>query len=667
MKPAKHYYSYFVAFNFCFFTLQLMLHYVENSSFASSIHLPAHTVLELVFTLCIHIGLYLLLSLLQTLILDGVLTRSCSSIGAEQWQLAIWVLSTCAIISANHYYFPLSLFSKVLPLPPFFDLILLIASLTTLSLLLINYLLQHPIAALIVAVVIVVISVTQAFSDLSNLQQQTKQPNVIILGIDSLSPDRISSSSMPFLNQMLQSSTEYTNAISPLARTYPAWSSILTGLYAKNHKAQENLIAKPQITSNKSIAWLLKEQGYNTIYASDDRRFNSIDHDFGFNKIIGPPLGVNDILLGTFNDFPLSNLLINSRLSAWLFPYNYSNRASFINYYPKTFSRLLEHQLDKQPHDLPLFLAVHFTLPHWPYAWAESSAQTLDNEFSLERRDELYHQALKRVDLQVKTFYQYLWQNDYLTNSLFIILSDHGEALFYPNSRTTNYSTYQESPPSQLADYFNRKTATVLDKSAGHGSDLLSPQQYHSMLAFRIYRNGKLISPIKKVATRIALLDIAPTILSFLKIKHKAAMDGISLLTNIDSNQALLDRPFYLESGMFPNQSFSKAKTITIGNLFYKVNAEGQLIIKADKLDDINQQKLYGIIEGHWLLALYPNEGSYIAVIQNTSNHHWSDNICGSFATTTPANLLLKKLQLFYGSQLSYAIPSCTLKTVPIN
>lgn len=667
MKRVTHYYGYFVAFNLCFFTFQLMLHYAENSSFASSINLPARTLLELAFTLCIHIGLYLLLSLVQTLMLDGVLNRSWSAISAEQWQLIIWVLTTSAIVSANHYYFPLSLFSKVLPFPPFIDLIILVASLVFLSLLLINCLLQYPVKALIVVLVVAILCMTQALSDLNNKPQQTKQPNVIILGIDSLSPDRISASSMPFLNQLLQSSTEYTNTISPLARTYPAWSSILTGLYAKNHRAQENLIAKPQIASNKSIAWLLKEQGYNTIYASDDRRFNSIDRDFGFNKVIGPPLGVNDILLGTFNDFPLSNLLINNRLSAWLFPYNYSNRASFIHYYPETFSRLLEHQLGQQPHELPLFLAVHFTLPHWPYAWAESSAQTLDNEFSLERRDELYHQALKRVDQQVEAFYRYLWQNNYLTNSLLIILSDHGEALFYPNSRTTNYSSYQETPPSPLADYFERKTATVLDKSAGHGSDILSPQQYHSLLAFRIYRDGKLISPIKKVATRIALLDIAPTILSFLKIKHKPAMDGISLLTNIDSNRALLERPFYIESGMFPNQSFSKAKTIAIGNLFYKVNAKGQLIIKADKLNDINHQKLYGIIEGHWLLALYPDEGSYIAVIQNTRNHYWSDNLCGSFATKTPANSLLKKLQLFYGPQLSYTLPSCTLRTVPTN
>ena len=40
--------------------------------------------------------------------------------------------------------------------------------------------------------------------------------------------------------------------------------------------------------------------------------------NLALNKIIGPKLGVNDVLLGTFNDFPLSNLLINFPISSWL-------------------------------------------------------------------------------------------------------------------------------------------------------------------------------------------------------------------------------------------------------------------------------------------------------------------------------------------------------------
>lgn len=140
------------------------------------------------------------------------------------------------------------------------------------------------------------------------------------------------------------------------------------------------------VKSELSIAWMLKRQGYTTIYATDDRRFNNIDKEFGFEEVIGPKLGINDVILGTSNDLPLSNLLINFRISSWLFPYNYSNRASYFSYYPQTFTTKLKHDLASDVHTMPVFLGVHFTLPHWPYAWASSLPEQVNNEFSLEKK-----------------------------------------------------------------------------------------------------------------------------------------------------------------------------------------------------------------------------------------------------------------------------------------
>ena len=273
---------------------------------------------------------------------------------------------------------------------------------------------------------------------------------------------------------------------------------------------------KVWLKSQASIAWILKRDGYDTIYATDDRRFNSIDKEFGFRQVIGPKLGVNDILLGLFNDFPLTNLLINFRIFSWLFPYNYSNRAGFFSYYPQTFNEKLVHDLEPVTPNLPVFLAVHFTLPHWPYAWAESLPEQVSNEFSLEKRDVLYQQSLQRVDQQFKSFFTYLEQHHYFENTLLILISDHGEVLYYPNSRQTNYQNYQGTLPSRFAEYLEKNTATVLNKSAGHGSDILSPKQYHNVLAFRVYKNGKITTQNSKINARVALIDSAPTILDFL-------------------------------------------------------------------------------------------------------------------------------------------------------
>jgi phosphoglycerol transferase MdoB-like AlkP superfamily enzyme len=480
------------------------------------------------------------------------------------------------------------------------------------------------------------------------------QPNVIILGIDSLSPENLTEKSMPFVHQLLKKSVLFTNSISPLARTYPAWCSILTGLYTKNHHGDENLVSRHRVDSKKSIVWQLNQLGYYSVYATDDRRFNSLDKDFGFRKIIGPALGVNDVMLGSYNDFPLSNLLINFRLSEWLFPYNFSNRASYFSYYPASFSKKLERDLSTIPKAQPLFLAVHFTLPHWPYAYAESLANEVNNEFSIKGRTQLYNQALKRVDKQFQEFYYFIQQHGFFTNSLVIVLSDHGEALYVPNSRLTNHKNYQNKTKSRLAEYFKDKTNTVLDKSAGHGSDILSPKQYQNVLAFNIYKKGILVTGTNRIKTRVALIDLAPTILHFLDLPQKYKVDGISILsTIINPKYELPQRMFYIESGMYPNQGFSKEKAIELGRKIFIVNPHNkELELKSNALININEHKLYGIIKGNWILALYPDISSYIPVIQNLHSGQWVDDLNSNFAQSTPAVELKEELIKFYGKQI---------------
>lgn len=659
IKNKLSYLNYFILCNFFFFALQIILIYSKAGHFIAFIKLPWGIYKELLQTFCIHLTLYLLLSLGQTILLISVLKRSWHYLNADQWLITIWLISVCIILSANSYYFPLSQTSKILS--PFFSKLtsqyVLCGSTIALALLVFNCLSYALRFRLLnrVFILLVLIYFIQSINSLpQNNSSSIDRPNIIIIGIDSLSPENINQTNMPFLYKKTKNGVFFANAISPLARTYPAWNSILTGLYVKHHHAEENLVKKNTLDNKKSIAWTLGEQGYYTIFATDDRRFNSLDKTFGFNTIIGPKLGVNDILLGSFNDFPLSNLLINFRISSWLFPYNYINRASFFSYYPETFNTKLEYELKKNKSYFPIFLAVHFTLPHWPYAWADSLPEQVNNEFSLTKRNALYQSALKKTDQQIQTFFTFLEKENYLSNSLLIFLSDHGETLYYPNSRLTNYQNFQGTRPSQLAEYFHTKTATDLDKSAGHGSDLLSPKQYHSLLCFYLYKNKHMVTKNALIKTRVALIDLAPTILEFTHQQSKYKMDGISLLKKIFNPQHQLPtRYFYVESGMFPNQEISKEKAMQIGKNFYRVNARNnELEIKPKKLIFFTQQKLYGIIHNHWVFALYPDKNHYIPVIQNLSTGEWTDELNNSFAKSTPALLLYKKLKRFYGKQL---------------
>ena len=62
-----------------------------------------------------------------------------------------------------------------------------------------------------------------------------EKPNIILVGVDSLSPDFLSyfgyGNITPFFDSFLDHASVFSEAVTPLARTFPAWTSILTGKY----------------------------------------------------------------------------------------------------------------------------------------------------------------------------------------------------------------------------------------------------------------------------------------------------------------------------------------------------------------------------------------------------------------------------------------------------
>ena len=660
----RHYFNNFALLNLVFLCLQTFYILSLGGNFLQALPLPFGVYVEILETAIIHIFLYGVVSIIQAFILWGITTKNTSHQGLNQKQLVIYTLTIGFIISLNCYFFPLSAFSKLF-LPETPDLLIkIILGLCGFGILLITILVlwkslrQKPFWSLsllcFISFWLIILFLIPHPQNLQAPSQVKERPNIIIIGVDSLSPERINSKDTPALFQFMNSSVQFTETISPLARTYPAWASILTGLYPIHHQARENLVPLNRVKSSASFVWSLRKSGYYTVFATDDRRFNNLDKDFGFEEILGPKIGINEVLLGTFNDFPLSNLLVNFRISHWLFPYNFMNRAAHHTYYPATFDKALERMLAKNRDKQPLLLAVHFTLPHWPYAWAASSPAEVGDEYSVEERNELYHAAVRQADKQVGVLLKNLQNNDLLKNSLIIVLSDHGEALYDDVARKTNETNYQGNKPGQLADYFTRKTSTTLQKSAGHGSDLLSPAQYHCLLGFTIRKNNQFITPVKQISTRVALIDIAPTIYAFTKLPTLKNPDGISLFsTLVNQSTPPANRLFILESGMLPNQFISRTKAIEYGKLLFQVNPDNfHLELRPDKLNDINSMKLYGILQGDWLLTLYPDDKQYITVILRLSDNRWTDDLNSTFAKSSPIESMLQQLRQFYQEEL---------------
>ncbi len=484
-----------------------------------------------------------------------------------------------------------------------------------------------------------------------------EKPNIIFIGIDALRPDFLgffgnSQNTTPHLDDFFENATVFSESLSPIARTFPAWMSILTGEYPKINAIRTDLMDKKDFNNEITLSSILQKNGYETIFATDDSRFSNINKHLGFDKIVAPSIGLNNFLIGTMNDFPLSNLLVNTYVGSFLLPYSHANRAAFTTYNPNTFIQDINRILEK-PRSSPLFLAVHFCLPHFPYVWADTLWKK--NTFLH------YYSAVQRVDQQFYDFLNMLEKNQMLKHSIVVILSDHGEALRLPGDRITEQDLFlsHEKNNHNPPHFYPGDQLEKINQSSGHGTDVLSMSQYHTVLAFRYF--GLKGQRENVVPGRVSLLDIKPTILQVLGIKHKQnTANGRSLIDYIAGNRASVtsNEHFFIESDFSPDSVRTAhpetRKVIFEGLEYFQINPQTTHVsVKPSMLRNIISSKQYADFYGHWVLALYPqNDQWMMPILVNLETGEWTNDLRTPFAKTAPTSLMLDALRSFFREDL---------------
>lgn len=338
----------------------------------------------------------------------------------------------------------------------------------------------------------------------------TARPNVIIIGLDSLRPDAISAHTMPSLHAFMGSATAFPDTTTPLARTFPSWVTLLTGRHPHTTGATTNLWPRELINTGDTLPFMFSRAGYQSIYAIDEVRFSNLDTSYGFDRMIAPPMGATDFALGFFADAPLMNVLVNTAVGRFLFPFTHANRAAAATYDPDAFVRLIDAGLPDQG---PLFVATHFTLCHWPFTWA--------GEPPLEKGPapvaSAYARANARVDRQFADFMRVLAHRGILSNAVVVVLSDHGESL----GGTSHPHAAEWASFDSLLD-----TTNVL----GHGSSILAQEQYQVLLAIKRFGSAAETDWPQSINVPASLEDVAPTLVELFALKTTDQFDGHSLL-----------------------------------------------------------------------------------------------------------------------------------------
>lgn len=313
--------------------------------------------------------------------------------------------------------------------------------------------------------------------------------NIVIVGIDSLSDQMTDAvlGKLPHLSVLLGHAERFERAYTPLARTFPAWASLLSGQSPAEHGALFNLRGLDKVRTDALLTRTLGRTGYWRVLAIDERRFSNLDESWGFDRVIGPKAGVLDFALQEINDTPLTNLLLQTVTARRLLSFSRLNVASVANYDADGF---VDETLAAIHRKRPLFLAVHFESAHFPFR-ARHALQTFEDP---NRFVAMQKSALSGVDAQIGRLMTGLRESGHLDDALVIVLSDHGESLGEVEAQTT------------------RAGRSIEVSGYGHGMSLLSEHENRIVLGLVRFRDGRPVGPPSVRTDQVSLIDLRSVI-----------------------------------------------------------------------------------------------------------------------------------------------------------
>lgn len=406
----------------------------------------------------------------------------------------------------------------------------------------------------------------------------TAAPNIVLIGLDSVRPDFIYGSQQQHaetanLDRFLSGAVIYPDALTPAARTFPSWISLLTGQYPVRSGIRFNLQAVPATVKPITLANQLKGRGYYTVYATDEVRFANIDSTYGFDRVITPPPGVLDFLAGAFIDFAPLNLAIMLPPARYMFPHLATNRAAPQSYRPQAFNGLIRHTLRSAAQ--PLFLAVHFCVPHWPY-WQATRKIDIPMVPDFPNKVSEYSAALRVVDAQFGELIGGLEDEGILQNALVFVFSDHGESLGLQADQILD-------APTRIG--------------FGHGTIAYSDSQYKVLLAVQRYRQGIAVVPQTLDSRPASLLDISATVYRLLGVQPAHTLDGFDLLS--PEPATLRNRLRYTETDLrsdeLNNGDLTGEDLLKQFGMAFRIKRDGRIEMRPEQIDSFVQSKQFAV------------------------------------------------------------------------
>lgn len=345
----------------------------------------------------------------------------------------------------------------------------------------------------------ILIAAVAAFVAGCQRAQTAQGPNIILITIDTLRADRLgaygnAAGLTPAIDELARDGVVFERATTVMGTTWPAHTSMLTGLYPRRHGVRKNGHALSEQTT--SVAELLSRAGYATgSFVSYRGMHYNCGLDRGFeaasDREPGPP-----------ESPPIRNgRAVTDMATDWI------------------------ETLDGE--DRPAFLWVHLFEPHTPYELNRYSEQLLGgralpevyadgltaDELNaigldvLQRPDELevmhalYDGEVRLADHYVSELIDSLQRSGRLDDSVVIVMSDHGQG---------------------LGD----------ERVLAHGP-VLTEAVLHVPMIFRDFR----ANAASRITDNVSVVDLAPTLMKLALDLPMPEVDGRSLTDYLAGNR----------------------------------------------------------------------------------------------------------------------------------
>ncbi|HMI82883.1 MAG TPA: sulfatase-like hydrolase/transferase, partial [Polyangiaceae bacterium] len=283
-----------------------------------------------------------------------------------------------------------------------------------------------------------------------------RYPNILLLGVDSLRPDKIDPAATPALARLCRESVYFPNALVTVPRTAPSWAALLTSLppLANGVETMFPTAARSQL-GELAMPAHLAALGYATTVVAEYAGESFGRMNFGFQKQSVPRVELEQMLgQGLLGRQPLAlgfaALLYAGppSFARWMpapLPELMRGLASFSH--PRVLAAELAVDLDVTR---PWFALAFYSQPHFPY----TSSSPFDGRGAVAGADPalrfgkdvthgdvrtpadraqveaLYRAALAETDAAVGDLLASLESTGNLEDTIVVLTADHGEGLY---------------------------------------------------------------------------------------------------------------------------------------------------------------------------------------------------------------------------------------------